>query len=379
MLRAALNVFGERLLAEITNRDGDIDGFQLALDACLKQLPTKQVKAKATKGPSKKALATAEKRSALIDELNELGGTIDIEASISEIKKAISSSKKEIKEAEKEAKKAAATKLKEEKKVIAAANKAAKKASPNKKEHTDRVLLDVNKVPIMGENGSKIRISIHKESRQVLKKNEDNWTSEAHTRYDELFPTGYEVKVAKKKVESKKPKMTMAAKKAAKKAAKEAAKKAVEDAKKPSKDDKLAAEQKAIIAELVGQAVEETLTESADTADTTDTVVDTVVDTVDEAEEKVVEEDEELEEEELEELSEEEEEEVEEDPEFPGEDEIEEFEHDALTIYDGIDFYVDDNANVWDEEMCFVGKYDEESSALVIKEGYEAPTSEFSA
>ena len=59
MLRAALTVFGERLLSEITNREGDVDGFKLALDACMAELPTKAVKAKA-KGPSKKSLATAE-------------------------------------------------------------------------------------------------------------------------------------------------------------------------------------------------------------------------------------------------------------------------------------------------------------------------------
>jgi hypothetical protein len=150
--------------------------------------------------------------------------------------------------------------------------------------------------------------------------------------------------------------MTMAEKKAAK-AAKKAAK---AEAKKPSKEDKLAAEQQAIIAELVGQAVEETLT--------TESNDDSKVEAVGE-----------LEEEELEELSEEEqddeEEEEEEEPTFPGEEVIEEFDHDALSKYEEIDFYVDENANVWDENTDFVGKYDEESGALVIKEDYE-PTVE---
>jgi hypothetical protein len=359
MLRAALTVFGEQLLSEITNREGDVDGFQLALNACMSQLPTKAVKVKADKGPSKKAQATAEKREALIDELSELGSAIDAEATLSEIKKAISTRKKEIKVEEKAVKKEEAAKIKEEKKAAIAAKKAAKKASPSKKEYTDRVLLSADKDAILGTNGSKIRISIHKETRQVLKKVEDNWTDEAHARYAELFPTGFDVKAAKKKAAPKKVKMTMAEKKAAKKAAKEAA----EEAKKPSKEDKLAAEQQAIIAELVGQAVNETLTTESD---------DSKVEANAELEED------ELEEDELEELSEgddDEEEEEEEEPTFPGEEMIEEFDHDALSKYGEIDFYVDENANVWDENTDFVGKYDEESSALVIKEGYE-PTVE---
>ena len=360
MLRAALTVFCERLLSEITNRDGDVDGFQLALEACMAELPTKAVKAKA-KGPSKKALATAEKRAALIDELSELGGAVDAEATLAEIKQAIRDCKKAIKAEEKAAKKAAKELAKEEKKAAAAAKKAAKKATPSKKEHTDRVLLSADKDAILGKNGSKIRVSIHKETRQVLKKVEDNWTEEAHARYDELFPTGFEVKAAKKKAAPKKAKMTMAEKKAAK-AAKKAAK---NDAKKPSKEDKLAKEQQAIIASLVGDAAVETLNGDA-------VEEDAKVAAKDDA--KVAAKDEEeLEEEELEQLSEDEdeEEEIEEEPEFPGEEHIEEFEHDALSKYDGVDFYVDENANVWDENTEFVGKYDEEADALVMKEDYE--------
>ena len=361
MLRAALTVFGERLLNEITQREGDVDGFQLALEACMAELPTKAVKAKA-KGPSKKSLATAEKRAALIDELSELGGAIDAEATLAEIKQAIRDCKKAIKAEEKAAKKAAKELAKEQKKEAAAAKKAAKKATPSKKEHTDRVLLSADKDAILGKNGSKIRVSIHKETRQVLKKVEDNWTDEAHARYAELFPTGFDVKAAKKKAAPKKAKMTMAEKKAAK-AAKKAAKEA---ANKPSKEDKLAEEQKAIIASLVGEAAVETLNGEAVEDDTKVAAKDDV---------KVAANDEELEEEELEQLSddeeEEEEEELEEEPEFPGEEHIEEFEHDALAKYEGVDFYVDENANVWDENTEFVGKYDEEADALVMREDYE--------
>ena len=77
-------------------------------------------------------------------------------------------------------------------------------------------------------------------------------------------------------------------------------------------------------------------------------------------------------EEELEELEEEElEEDEEETPEFPGEENIEEFEHEKLTQYDGVDFYVDEDANVWDENMTFVGKFNEDDDTLNIVEGYE--------
>ena len=352
-LRTAIEAFGEHLVSQMTDRgvQCDMDGFKLALEACMAELPTKPVKAKAKKGPSKTAVATAEKRAALIDELSELGGVISAEATLTEIKQAIRERKKEIKAEEKAAKKAAKELAKEEKKAAAAAKKAAKKATPSKKEHTDRVLLNAEKDAILGKNGSKIRVSIHKETRQVLKKVEDNWTDEAHARYAELFPTGFEVKAAKKK----KAKMTMAEKKAAK-AAKKAAKEAES---KPGEEAKLLAEQQAIIAQLVGEPTDDAKVATKDDG-------------------KVAAKDEELEEEELEELSEgeEEEEEVEEEPEFPGEENIEEFEHDALSKYVGqVDFYMDEDANVWDENTNYVGKYDEESDALVIKEDY-APESQ---
>ena len=76
-----------------------------------------------------------------------------------------------------------------------------------------------------------------------------------------------------------------------------------------------------------------------------------------------------FEEEELEEIEEEEVEE-EETPEFPGEEAIEEFEHDDLKKYT-VDFYVDEDANVWDENMSFVGKFNDEDDTLKIIEGYE--------
>ena len=58
-------------------------------------------------------------------------------------------------------------------------------------------------------------------------------------------------------------------------------------------------------------------------------------------------------------------------PEFPGEENIEEFEHTSLAQYEGVDFYVDEDANVWDENMTFVGKYDQDEDALAIQADYE--------
>jgi len=93
---------------------------------------------------------------------------------------------------------------------------------------------------------------------------------------------------------------------------------------------------------------------------------------LEEIEEELEEIEEELEEIEEEEVEEEEVEEVEEEetPEFPGEEAIEEFEHDDLEKYT-VDFYVDDNGNVWDENMSFVGKFNDEEDTLNILEGYE--------
>ena len=197
VLITALTEFGQRIGAEL----GDAcprDTFELALQECLKDLPQQKVKAKKTsskKGPSNAAL----KKAAKLEELAELGGVAPEEDSIKAINSAISSRKKEIKAEEKAEKVAEKKAAAEEKKVKAAEKKALKKATPSTKgkDYTQRRLKDADKNDIVGVSGSNIRISIHKESRQVLKTNEDNWTEEAHARYAELFPTGFDVKVAK--------------------------------------------------------------------------------------------------------------------------------------------------------------------------------------
>ena len=350
-LVAALTEFGERLGAQL----GDAcsrDTFQMALEECLKEanLPQQKVKAtkaKVAKGPSKAALKKAE----LLDQLAELGGIAPEDDSLKSIRQAISARKKEIKAEEKATK---AAEKKEAKVKAAAEKKAAKKASPKSNEYTARRLNDADGNAILGENGSACRVKIHKENRTVLKVKEENWTDEAHARYAELFPEGKDVK----KVKTPKAKVTKKAK----------ITKKIKAAPKKSADEKLADEQKALIAAMVSDAVSDKLEEKTDEIPVTDAIAqakqqDTKPPAVEE------------EEEELEELDEEEFED-EETPEFPGEDQIEEFEHSSLSQYDGVDFYVDENANVWDENMTFVGKYDEDEDALAIVEGYEPETEE---
>ena len=351
-LVAALTEFGERLgeqLGDACSRDT----FELALAECLKEanLPQQKVKAtkaKVAKGPTKAALKKAE----LLDQLAELGGIAPEDDSLKSIRQAISARKKEIKAEEKATK---ASEKKEAKLKAAAEKKAAKKASPKSNEYTARRLNDADGNAILGENGSSCRVKIHKENRTVLKVKEDNWTDEAHNRYAELFPEGKDVKKEKtpKAKVAKKSKIT----------------KKIKAAPKKSADEKLAEEQKALIAAMVGDAAANKLEEKAqDSKPPADENKDSKPPAVEEDEE-------EEEEEELEELDEEEFED-EETPEFPGEENIEEFTHDSLSQYEGVDFYVDENSNVWDENMTFVGKYDQDEDALAIVEGYEPETEE---
>ena len=344
-LVAALTEFGERLGAQL----GDAcprDTFQMALEECLKEanLPqqkAKAAKAKVAKGPSKAALKKAE----LLEQLAELDGIAPEDDSLKSIRQAITARKKEIKADEKAtkvaAKKAAKLKAAEEK-------KAAKKASPKSKDFTQRPLKDANSDFILGENASRLRVLIHKETRVVTKVMEDNWTDEAHARYAVLFPEGKDVKKAKISKKKAAPKAKIAKK--------------VKIAKKPkqSAEEKLAAEQKALIAAMVSDAAAEKLEEKTEAP-----VVKDDESKTEDGKPPAVEEEEE-EEEELDELDEEEL-----IPEFPGEEAIEEFEHDALAQYEGVDFYVDEDANVWDENMTFVGKFDQDEDALAIQADYE--------
>ena len=77
--------------------------------------------------------------------------------------------------------------------------------------------------------------------------------------------------------------------------------------------------------------------------------------------------------EELKELEEIEKEENNDEPDFPGENELEEFEHASLDkwLRDDIDFYIDDNNNVWDEDKQFVGFFSRVKDSISFKKDYE--------
>ena len=70
---------------------------------------------------------------------------------------------------------------------------------------------------IKGKNGSKLRVAIHKETREVFKKVEENWTDEGHAKFTELFPDGKAVNKKAKKPANKKEVKKKAKKPATKK------------------------------------------------------------------------------------------------------------------------------------------------------------------
>ena len=315
--RAVCAEFSKRIVDRFETREEskfNLETYKSAVEECLEELGSKPItKAKKIKtaGPSKRDI----QRSKLLDRIAELGLDVPEEQSITNLKKIIATKlkadKKAEREAVKQAKKEAADKLKAEKK----AAKIAKNKAPTLKgkDYTQKVLLTEDKDAILGENGSKIRVAIHKETRVAHKVNEDNWTAEAHQRYTELYPEGVAVKKAK---------------------AKKVAKKKVVKKTKAT----LESEQQKLIAAIVSDVAEEQIAESKQ-------------------QDKQVPEpelEEEEEEEELEELPEDDEEET---PDFPGDEELEELEDsfDELSQYEGVDFYKDENDHIWDENRDYVG------------------------
>lgn len=83
--------------------------------------------------------------------------------------------------------------------------KAAKKEKNEKKEKKEKLRLSDTKtytqrgIEIKGANGAELRVAIHKETRQVYKKNEKNWTEEGNAKFQELFPNGLSESKRKKK------------------------------------------------------------------------------------------------------------------------------------------------------------------------------------
>ena len=50
---------------------------------------------------------------------------------------------------------------------------------------------------------------------------------------------------------------------------------------------------------------------------------------------------------------------------------MEEFAHESLEKWEDVDFYKDEDDNVWDENMAFVGTYDDDDNTISFKEDYE--------
>ena len=355
--------------AEVVN---DIqEKFDTAFDTVLAQVGKKTAAAPKKVKKTPKSNKNDEKRKLLVVEAAELGIEVADEK-IGEIRKMISAHKKAKKKAAAEAKKAekkAATEAKKAKKKAATeAKKAEKKAAQKAAKEAKAVMpkplvkrLKQDGEEFTGVNGSYLRVSIAREDGKVTKVNESNWTDEANTAFDEVYPTGFgsigkKTKTTKPKVSPKlAKKKVLAAENAdvfqftdeqiatlkigemrqiikdAKKAAKPA-KKAKKAKKSSAKKVKIDAEKKDLIASLVGEAVEGIGNLSI-----------AAVEPVEDSELKEDAFEEEDDDEELELL-------------FPGEDEVDEFEHDSLD--DEKTYYLDEDYNIWDDEENHIGTYD---------------------
>ena len=70
-------------------------------------------------------------------------------------------------------------------------------------------------------------------------------------------------------------------------------------------------------------------------------------------------------------LNEEDEDSSDEEPDFPGVWSVEGWSHKSLEQWEDVDFYIDEENNVWDENMAFVGIYKGWSDTISFKEDYE--------
>ena len=359
--------------AEVVN---DIqEKFDVAFDTVLAQVGKKSAAApKKAKNPSKPN-KNEEKRNKLIAEAAELGIEVADEK-IGEIRKMISAHKKAQKkaaaEAKKAEKKAAAEAKKAEKKAAAEAKKAEKKAAQKAAKEAKAAMpkplvkrLKHDGEEFTGVNGSYLRVSIARDDGKVTKVNESNWTEEGNNAFDKVYPTGFG-SIGKKAKKDTKPKTSpklekkkiLAAEnseliqfteeqiatlkigemrqmiKDAKKAAK-TAKKAKKAKKSPAKKVEIDAEKKDLIASLVGEAVEGIASMNIDDG---------------ELKEDTFEQEEEEDDEELELL-------------FPGEDEVDEFEHDSLD--DEKCYYLDEDYNIWDDEENHIGTFDSMNNVVI--------------
>ena len=261
---------------------------------------------KAAKGPSKRDIA----KMALLKELSELDSKVGLtmESSMKDIRSAIATLKK-------------------------AAKAAAKAAMPKVEYKTPKRIVDADGKDFRNKDDTMfLRVKVAKATGDVVKVKPDTWTDEANARFDELYPNGKEVA----KRGGKGAWMTRRAKKT----------KATKNTK-VAFNSQVAKSDMDLIAQLAMDGAKAELAESNVVAP---------------KEEKTAEpeEDDELTADDLSEIEDESDVE-EEEPEFPGEDDVEEFEH---SLYPGQQLYLDEEHNVFNDEQEFIGKYDAETETI---------------
>ena len=359
---AACTEFGSRIGEKLNSREGD--AFDIAFKEAIAELSSKPLSKKPKSSSPKKAstakLATIAK---LTKQIQDLGGEVEEGTGIGDMRamlKTLKANKRAEEMAAKKAAKAEALKAKKEKKAQEKAAKAAKSPSFSKDEWRTAMFPNekLGKTPEWaGKNGSRLRIAIHKTEGTVKRKVADNWTDKAVSKFNEMFPEGKYVakkKITKKKITKKNVQATLQDEQAALIAAlvstpekkKEIPMSKVEttEAKKETTEAK----------EETTEAKKETQ-KAQPVPDTNDTEL----------------EEEDMAQEEEEELIELEEEEIEE-PDFPGEEEVDDFKHDSLNQWSEVDFFKNKNGNdIWDENMEFVGFYDDSDNTISFKEDYE--------
>ena len=357
---AACAEFGARIGDKLDYREGD--AFDIALKACLAALASKPLTKKASSEPSS---STLEKIANRRSQIEELGGTVDesitklgeLNTIIKELKAVKKAEEKAVKDAAKVEEKAKKAKEK-------AANKASKAASKSPSFPKDdwRTAMFPNeklgKTPEWaGKNGKRLRIAIHKENGTVKKKVLDNWTDKASEKFDEIFPEGKNISKTKikKKIVKKKPQTDTLADEQAALIAKLVEAPTGNESKNGTENPEEAAKIAQAKAAAEAKAAAKAKAKAKALAEAKALL----------AAEAAKEEEEELEEEDLEEI------EVEE-PEFPeDEDEAEEFSHDSLNKWEDVDFFKDNDDNIWDENKDFVGTYDDDDNTISFKEDYE--------
>lgn len=229
--------------------------------------------------------------------------------------------------------------------------KAAAKTQFPKSDYTHRPL-KVNKEFIMGNNGAKLRVAIHKETRKVHRLVEDNWSDEATCYLSTVFTEKdgelYDLPKAKK------TKATKVAKKPVVKKAKKVEKSQVveEKTENPTKS------QKDLIASLVSEAASDVMTTPVEESGAKDDKEAPTIESVTKAVSKITVADEQVEEE-MEEIQDSDDDMVSSDDEDEEEvefnaDDVEEFEHSSRQ---GEKLYIDSEFRVWDDEQDMVGTY----------------------